>query len=217
MTSEASAARLPDTGGRELIACTICDALHEVVEIPEDGRLKCRRCGATLLRDPGRSLDRIIASSFAMVILVFSALFFPFLDISASGLSSATTLIETAFAFNDGFTAPLALALIFLIIVLPITRAVALTYALLPLRLGRKLLPATKFAFRLAGHLKPWSMAEVFIVGVVVALVKVGGLARVGLGPAFWELLLIVLIVALEASSLCEKTLWRMIDQKTRS
>ncbi|MCB1354264.1 MAG: paraquat-inducible protein A [Rhodobacteraceae bacterium] len=209
--------RLLDAGAPEIIACTVCDALHEVKEIPEGGRLRCTRCGATLLRSPGKALDRILASSFAMVILVLSALFFPFLQISASGLSSATTLLQTAFAFDSGFTAPLAFVLILLIIVLPVTRAVALAYALLPLRLGLRLLPGTKAAFRLAGHLRPWSMAEVFMVGCVVALVKIGGLARVGLGPAFWELALIVMIVALEASTFCEKTIWRMIDQKSRS
>lgn len=202
----------------ELIACTVCDVLHEVPpELPHNGRIRCVRCGATLLRGPGRAIDRVLAGALGTVVLVLSALFFPFLQISASGFQSATTLIETAFAFERGFTAPLTLVLILLIIVLPLTRAFALTYALLPVRLGHRPRKGAKKAFRIASHLKPWSMAEVFTVGVVVALVKIGGLAKVGLGPAFWELIFIVLIVALEMASLSEKTIWRMIDQKSRS
>jgi paraquat-inducible protein A len=201
----------------EVIACTVCDALHEVPEIPEGGRIRCIRCGATLLRGPGKALDRIIAAAFASVVLVFSALFFPFIEISASGFHSATTLFQTALAFDSGFTAPLAIVLVLLIIVLPLARAAALVYALAPIRLGHRPRRGAKKAFRLAGHLRPWSMAEVFTIGVVVALVKIGGLAKVGLGPAFWELVCIVLIVALETSSLSEKTLWRIIDQKMRS
>ena len=48
-------------------------------------------------------------------------------------------------------------------------------------------------------------------------LVKIGGMATVSLGPAFWELTLIVLIVALESTSLCEKTIWRMLETRSRS
>lgn len=201
----------------EIIACTVCDALHEVPDIPEGGRIRCVRCGSTLLRAPGKSLDRIIAAALATIVLVFSALFFPFIEISASGFHSATTLFETARAFEGGFTTPLAIVLVLLVIVLPLTRASALIYALVPIRLGHRPRRGAKKAFRLAGHLRPWSMAEVFTIGVVVALVKIGGLAKVGLGPAFWELVCIVVIVALETSNLSEKTLWRIIDQNSQS
>lgn len=204
-------------GEEELIACIVCDALHSVPNIPSRGILKCSRCGEVLLRAPGPAIDRILASAVTTVILVVSALFFPFLQISAKGLKSATTLVETAFAFQVGLTAPLTVALIMTIIILPIVRALALTWAVLPIRLERSLLPHAKAAFRLANRLRPWSMVEVFIVGVVVALVKIGGMAKVGLGLAFWELLLILIIVILEASSLCEKTIWRIIEQKSRS
>jgi paraquat-inducible protein A len=62
-----------------------------------------------------------------------------------------------------------------------------------------------------------WSMAEVFIIGVVVALVKIGGMATVSFGPAFWELSIIAVIVALEAASLSEQTIWRMLEQHQTS
>jgi hypothetical protein len=42
--------------------------------------------------------------------------------------------------------------------------------------------------------------------------VKIGGMASVQFGTGFWEMLLIVLIVILEGTSMCEKTLWRLID-----
>ncbi len=200
----------------ELIACVVCDALHTVPTIPPKAALRCVRCGNVLLRSPGPALDRILASAFTTVILVVSALFFPFLQISASGFTSATTLVETAFAFKGGLTTPLTFVLIFTIIVLPIIRALALTWAVMPIRLNLRPLPQAKAAFRLANLLRPWSMIEVFIVGVVVALVKIGGMAKVGLGLAFWELLLILIIVILEATSLCEKTIWRILERKSR-
>jgi paraquat-inducible protein A len=201
----------------ELIACTICDALHRVGPIPRRGRLRCSRCSATLLRDPGGSIDSILASSLAMAILLVSSVFFPFLQVSASGLRSAASLLDTALAFSGGITAPLTLALFLLIVIIPVLRAALLYYALLPLRLDLRALPYAQRAFRLASELRPWSMAEVFIIGVIVALVKIGGMADVMLGPAFWELTLIVGVVALEASSLCEKTIWRILEATSGS
>jgi paraquat-inducible protein A len=150
-------------------------------------------------------------------VLVGSAVFLPFLEISARGFRSEATLLDTAFAFAGGITTPLTAVLVLLIVVIPIARAVLIFYALLPLRLGLRLLPSARRAFYWSSRLRPWSMAEVFIVGVVVALVKIGGMATVAFGPAFWQLSIIALVVALEAASLSEKTVWRMLELHPRS
>ncbi len=201
----------------EMIACTTCDALHRMSEVPEGGRLRCRRCGSILLRSEHGSLDSILGAALAMVLLVGSAVFMPFLQISVRGFQSSASLIDTAFAFTGGVTAPLTVAVLLLIVVIPITRAVLLFYALLPLRLGLRPPPEARRAFFWAAKIKPWSMAEIFIVGVAVALVKIGGLATVSLGPAFWELTIIAVIVALETASLSEKTIWRMLEHQATS
>ena len=91
--------------------------------------------------------------------------------------------------------APLSVATTLLIVVLPLLRASALAYTLLPLRLGRPPAPGAERAFRLAEHLRPWAMSEVFLIGVVVALVKIGGLASISLGPAFWAMAALVMVV----------------------
>lgn len=213
-------AALPPTSfdaADELIACTICDALHLVRPVPGKGRLKCLRCGETLLSNAGTAIDVLLASAIAVSILLISAVFFPFLRISASGLSSAASLLDTALAFSGGMTAPLTYALLLVIVVIPVFRALLLIYALLPIRLWQKLLPDGRQAFRLACVLRPWSMAEVFIIGVIVALVKLGAMATVTLGPAFWELTIIVIIVIIEAAGLNEKTVWRTIEQHSTS
>ncbi len=201
----------------ELIACTICDALHSVPEIPVGGRLRCARCGEVMLRSQRNAIDALIASALSMAVLVGSAVFFPFLSISASGLSSAASLLDTALTFQGGLTAPLSVALMLVLVVVPLLRAAALVYAIAPLRFDRPPLPGARRAFHFATELRPWSMADIFIVGVAVALVKIGGMATVTFGPAFWMLVLVILIVILESTSLCEKTLWRTLELKSRS
>jgi hypothetical protein len=132
-------------------------------------------------------------------------------------LLATLEVLDAALAYSSGLMVPLALATAALIVVIPILRALCIAWTVLPLRLGRRPLPGARTAFRLAGQLKPWSMAEVFIIGVVVALVKVAGIATLDLGPAFWAMAALVLTVVLEGATLCEWSLWQTLERMDRS
>lgn len=200
----------------DLLACPTCDMLHTVAPVPVGGRLRCRRCHTILLTNRRGAIDRTLAAASASVILMIAAIFFPFLELSAAGLHRNASLLDAAIAFQTTLTAPLSIATLLLIVVIPIVRASALAYTLLPLRLGRPPARGAEQAFRVAEHLKPWAMSEVFLIGVVVALVKIGGLASIDLGPAFWAMAGLVLLVVLESSSLNEWSIWQLLD-RTRS
>jgi paraquat-inducible protein A len=191
--------------------------LHRAATPPAGGRLRCRRCNTVLMTNRPGTLDRTLAAQLASLVLILAAVFFPFLELSAAGLHRRASVLDAALAFSSGIMVPLALATALLIVVIPLLRAGALAYTILPLRFGRPPAPGAEAAFRLAGRLKPWAMAEIFIIGVVVALVKVAGLASITLGPAFWALAFLVLMVVLEGASLCERTIWLTLDRLRRS
>ena len=83
---------------------------------------------------------------------------------------------------------------------------------LLPLVRGRPPYTMAASAFRVAEQLRPWSMAEIFVLGVAVALVKVAGLATVSLGPAFWAFAALVVITVLQDNAMCRYTIWKTIE-----
>ena len=197
----------------ELIACPTCDMLHRVVPVPLGGRLRCQRCRTVLMTNRLGAIDRTLAAALGSLILMLAALFFPFLELSAAGLHQNATLLDAALAFSSGLVIPLSAATGLLIVVLPLIRAAALSYTLLPLRLGRPPARGAERAFRLAAQLKPWAMAEVFLIGVVVALVKIGGMATVDLGPAFWAMAGLVALVVYEGTSLCEWSIWQQLER----
>jgi paraquat-inducible protein A len=208
---------LPPLAPAELIACPTCDMLHREVAVPAGGRLRCRRCGTVLVTNRSNAIDRALAGSFASLVLMLAAIFFPFLELSIAGLHRRASLLDAALAFSSGIVVPLSAATALLIVVIPLVRAVALGYTLLPLRLGRMPVPGADRAFRLASHLRPWAMAEVFLIGVVVALVKIGGMATVNLGPAFWAMAGLVLLVVYEATSLDEWSIWQILERRRAS
>jgi paraquat-inducible protein A len=68
----------------------------------------------------------------------------------------------------------------------------------------------------LAEALRPWSMAEIFIVGVTVALIKVAGMAAVTIGPAFWAFAGVVVITVLKDQLICRYSIWETLDHTAR-
>lgn len=203
-----------DGGGRlrgaELIACHACDALMTEPPRQPGARMRCRRCGALLTTDREHSSDGVIAAAVATIFLLAAALALPFISLRAGGAERAAGLID-AMEAAGGEAWPLAFAVGAAIAAIPVTRAVAHLYVLAPMRLGFAPLPGARGAFRLAVELRPWSMIEIFIIGVAVALVKVAGLASVSLGAAFWIFVCLAGVAFYEDAALCRRTVWRML------
>lgn len=204
------------TTGEGLLACPRCDTLHVEVELHSGETAKCTRCDGLLAKPQGGAFTQLIALAFTSIILLMGAIFFPFLEISRMGFGNTTSLFGVAMAFAEGFLLPLVLVLLLLVIGLPIFRSALLLYTLIPLAQGSAPYKHAANAFRLSEKLRPWSMAEIFIIGVVVALVKIAGMASIHLGPAFWAMACLVLLVVLEGTSLCEWSLWQTL-QRTRT
>lgn len=199
----------PDT----LIACPHCDALH-VVETLENGeRALCCRCHTVLIAPRESAFLQVITLSLTAMILMVGAVFFPFLRIEAMGLLHESSIFGAAMAFSGGILTPLSFAVLMSIVLLPVLRFAALIYTLGPLAMGRAPWPRAAAAFRLAEGLRPWSMAEIFIIGTAVALVKVAGIATIALGPAFWAFAVMLIVVALKNTFMCKWTIWTALEQ----
>ncbi|MDP5086542.1 MAG: paraquat-inducible protein A [Yoonia sp.] len=161
------------------------------------------------------AMAQILSLALTAFIMMLAAISFPFLSLDAGGLHNATSVIDAILAFNDGYAFPLAIAVAFFIVVIPLVRLGALIYALGPLVREQKPRQGARKAFGLAERLRPWSMAEIFIVGVTVALIKVAGLAAVTIGPAFWAFAGVVVITVLKDQLICRYSIWEALDQST--
>jgi paraquat-inducible protein A len=200
---------------RDLIACPTCDALYRA-RSPEDGqRVVCARCRTVLIAPRRGAYIRVVALALTTMVLLAVATFLPFLQIRVAGLSNKASIFDAALAFSGGAMAPLAVAVGALILFIPVLRVALIVYALGPLALERPPLRHATQAFRLSEDLKPWSMAEIFVIGVAVALVKVADLAQVFLGPAFWMFATLVVVVVLQDGYMCRWSIWASLDRKS--
>lgn len=200
------------TTGEGLIACPRCDALHLEVDIQDGERLRCVRCKNILASQRAGAFTRVVALSVTTFVLMTAAVFFPFLEISRMGFGNATSIFGVALAFSHGWLIPLTLAVLGMIVALPLLRAGLLVYVLAPMAGGGRPKKHAAQAFRLSEELRPWSMAEIFVIGTSVALVKVAGLAKVSLGPAFWAFCALIVVTAASNLFMSSTTIWDAIE-----
>ena len=200
-----------------LIACPTCDALQVDVPVPVGAQARCSRCGTVLMAPREQAMTRIVMLAATALVLMVAAVFFPFLELSAGGMVRRSSLLDAVLAFSSGMMLPLTFATAALIIVLPSLRLASIVYALAPMALGWHPARHAVRAFRLAQALRPWAMAEIFIVGVSVALVKVAGLAKLSFGPAFWTFSALVLVTVLSDTYMCRLSVWKTLEERRRS
>ncbi len=203
-----------DAALRDLIACPRCDLLHRSHRVADGCVGRCKRCHTPLIMPRAQAIPRIIALSLTVLILLVGALYFPFLELNAGGFSNSASLLDAATAFNHGLLIPLSGAVAAFMVLLPAVRVASLVYALVPLLFHQPPARYSAYALRLANRLRPWAMAEIFIIGVVVALVKIVDLADVTPGPAFWAFSVMVIILVLNDTYMCRWTLWNALTAR---
>jgi paraquat-inducible protein A len=185
-----------------------------VGEVREGERADCPRCGSRVTAFRTDGLQHALSFALAAVVLLVLANSFPFLAFKASGLESVMTLPGTAVALHrEGYGALAVLVLGFIVgipaLVLGIT--VALVVPLLRGRGRPWLVPAG----RLLSVLTTWSMVDVFVIGVIVSLVKIGQMATVVLGVSFWAYVGFGVCFVAALSNLDRLEVWREIERCT--
>lgn len=201
----------------QIIVCPVCDAAY-VLEHPENAqKAVCGRCHKVLIAPRHKAGKHIIAVSIAVVILIVAASVFPFLSISVAGRSNAVSVLDAALSFTEGPLLVIALLTAGFIFFVPLLRMLLNLYVLVPVVLDRPPARHAMGAFRISEAMRPWSMAEIFVLGCAVALVKVADLATVTFGPAFWMFGILVVLVIAQDGIMCKWSVWNSLEHPQKS
>lgn len=196
-----------------LIVCPQCDAAYTLQRPKAGERAICQRCETVLIAPRRNAGLQTIALSSAITILIIAATIFPFLTISAAGTRNSVSILDAALAFSNGPLVALSLTTAALIVFVPLARAMLAIYVLVPIVLDRPPARGATQAFRLSEALRPWSMAEIFVIGCAVALVKITDLADVSFGPAFWMFAVLVVLVVVQDNFQCRWSIWNSLEK----
>ncbi|HEX2054956.1 MAG TPA: paraquat-inducible protein A [Nitrospiraceae bacterium] len=168
-----------------VIACHECDLLQRKVPLPRRGLARCRRCGAVLYKDYVGGTDRPLAYTLAALILFVIANAYPIVGLEVQGTRQAARLYDAIHTLWIEGREDVALLVGFTTMLTPAVEIALLAYLLIPLKFNR-IVSGTVPVLRFMQTIRPWSMMEVFLLGILVSLVKLQHLAHVEAGVALW-------------------------------
>lgn len=198
-----------------IIACHECDLLQREIPLPPGRSARCVRCGAKLYRVENRSIDHTLALTLAAAVVFILANTFPIIGLQIQTTRNDTSLINAVHTlWNQGMW-PVAGLVFFTTFLAPAAALAIMIHILLALKRGR--IPASfSLVMRLLQIFNPWGMVEVFIIGVIVALVKLTHYGELIPGIALWSLGFLTLLITATASSFNAHDIWNRVHSAPR-
>jgi paraquat-inducible protein A len=208
---------MPDTrynqalGDASLIACPYCDLLQRLPDLSSATSARCPRCNEELWRRRDDSLNRTLALAVAAAVLYLVANSVPMLGLTVVGRQASTTVIGGALHLWQGGQVTVAILVLLTAVVAPALQII-LTLAIV---LGARREPAPSWTGALLRHhgtTQTWSMIEVMMLGVLVALVKIADYARVIPGTALFVLGALIVVLAAMQANFEPREVWKRIN-----
>jgi paraquat-inducible protein A len=194
-----------------LIACPHCDLLQRLPDLAPGASARCPRCDKELWRRRVDSLNRTLALTIAAALLYVVANCVPMLGLTAVGREAFTTVFGGAQQlWQDGEEIVAALVL-FTVVVAP---AFQIGFMLAIVLGAHRQRPPRWVGTMLRYHptASTWSMLEVMMIGVLVALIKIADYAKVIPGLALFALAALIFILAAIQASFDAREVWERVE-----
>ena len=193
------------------VACPDCDLLQHLSPLEPGDKLRCVRCDSLLAKRPigpeGFCLALTVAAAVSYVIANTS----PLMDLSVVGRSASTTIAGGALEMwreNEQLTAAL-------VAICAIIAPGAYLLYMLVLQVAAHRSPVPRWVggmLRSVHHFEMWSMLEVMLLGILVALIKIAQLASVEPGIGLWGVGALVVLFPAIIVTFDEREIWQRME-----
>ena len=207
----------PLTAARSgLMSCHACHQLSRISPMLTEGEAICPRCGAHLhLRKPN-SISRTWALLIAAYILYIPANLLPVMTVISFGKGEADTILSGVKELIHAGMLPIALLVFFASITVPVLKLLALTYLLLSVQYKSQWRPRQRTKlYRLTEVVGRWSMIDIFMISILIALVKLDAVATIEPGPGAISFAAVVILTMFAAMSFDPRLIWDSIEEKS--
>jgi paraquat-inducible protein A len=174
----------------------------------------CRRCDAVLARYFGANVDSGLALVCSAVIFFAIANLTPILSIEVAGIATKANIWFAVRSLQHGWISLAALGLAVTTFLVPAVQIALLFWVLLHARIGRRP-PAFIPIMRLLHRMRPWSMTEVFLLGALVAIVKLANWVPITPGAGIWAIAALTIVLALLGR--CDTESWWSIARAVKT
>jgi len=175
--------------------------------------VRCPRCGSKVHYRKHDSLNRTWALLISAFIMYIPANVEPIMLTTSLGQESASTIMSGILYFLSHGDWPLALVIFSASVLLPLLKMMAIAYILVMVQRGSLVRRKEKTRlYIIAEVIGRWSMVDVFVVALMAALVQLGALTTIALGPAGLAFALMVILTMFAAMAFDPKLIWDQTD-----
>ncbi|MFJ7311537.1 paraquat-inducible protein A [Pseudomonas sp. NPDC098747] len=195
------------------VACRECDLLLTAPTVHGGGIAQCPRCKHELYRHTPEILSRSMALSLCVLLLYVPAMFLPIMHLSLLGQSTrgtvwngVTSLYESgmyaiaATVFLTGMAIPLVKVLCQLAVLMCIHFNVARGHG--------------RLIYRCYRHLREWGMLEIYLMGALVSMVKLAGMAELTLGVGLACFIVLMLVQIWLEVTMSPQQIWSELSSE---
>lgn len=193
-----------------LIRCHDCGRLSrqtivKTAAIP----VACPLCGSSLHARKPHSLARTTACLLSGYALYIPANIFPIMTVTKFGAAEQHTIIGGIMALINSDMLPIALLVLIASILVPLSKLLGITLLVLCVycrwQVDARL---WTLMYRIIAFVGRWSMLDIFMISILVALVDLGGVAQIIAGPASTAFAAVVVVTMFSAKNFDPRLIW---------
>jgi len=192
---------------QSVVECHDCGLRQRHPDLAPGQSAYCAACGLKLFQHKPRGVEWALALTLTALVLLAVANFTEFMTFEYRGRSQDNRIITGILELRRLGYAPLAALILLTSLLAPLLHLSGMFCVLTCVQLGRS--PAWLGPlFRRLEFLRPWAMLEVYLLGIFVAVVKLGELASIEVATAFWAYLALIVVATAAADVLDRRSVW---------
>lgn len=196
-----------------LAGCRTCSLLTPLPRLAEN-QGHCPRCGSLVHQRKADSLGRCWAFLLAAAIFYLPANLLPMTRTAHLGRVQDDTILSGVIYFFAHGSWPIALVIFIASIFVPLLKLLILTGLLVSVQLRSRWRPVDRTRlYRITELIGRWSMVDIYVVTILVALVKLGALAEIEAGPAAPYFALVVVLTMFAAMAFDPRLIWDRMEK----
>lgn len=197
-----------------LVSCHDCHLVSKVPRSHVETAMVCPRCGATLHQRKPNSISRTWALVIAAYVFYIPANLLPITTVVSLGKAQSDTIMSGVIYFIASGMWPIALVIFIASVFVPLLKLLILTFLLVSVQRKSNWRPKERTQlYRIVEVVGRWSMLDIYVVTILVALVKLGALATIDAGPGAVFFAAVVVITIFAAMSFDPRLIWDAMEK----
>jgi len=207
--------QFPTAADVSLMGCPSCHLVSRKTAGSGNIRMVCPRCGERLFSRKPESISRTWALVIAAIIFYIPANVLPIMKVTSLGSAESDTILSGVIYFIQTGMWPIALVIFIASIFVPVLKLFILMYLLISVQLKSKWRPRDRtFLYRAIEAIGRWSMVDIYVVTLMVALVKLGALADIEAAPGAVFFAAVVVVTIFAAKSFDPRLIWDKMEEQ---